>query len=636
LELDNPSAPFCTVTSDTTDGAGNAAGTTINGSSSLSSVDDYYNGYKVVITSGICKGESRTITDYNGSTNTLTVNPAFSDIIDSSVTFKINQPLSDTNNAVSSWTVYVVENEGDNTEGTLTLALLSTNPNATAVASSSSFVSVAFKAIAAGDEDIEVIFDDANNRMTKMIDNDGEEHIPHVAGAAHVRTSSTTTAVISGTVELQSYAGVTYPQMTFELRKPGVYGHYSGYTSPEDEDSETIGIQLTPGNDGSFTLTEVPAGKYFLTAKAPHYLRGQNDDATPLEVRPGETIEDVMIHGYSDANSDGDYADSGEEYNYLLAGDTDSSTYAEDNAVTAYDVTNLVNNYGDGGDTTVADIDGDGDVDIVDFKLISNNWGINAIKPTSGAAGVSNSAPAAYAEGIVEILGLPEHAIYLGDEIEVQVAVRTDLDAIGFGLDVEFDADKVKLSQVQEGDFFAGKTLFVNKELTVGNAAQSHSADRKLSIGSATFDKASHEGTLVSFRLVPTAIGNLTLKLNDGKLISTDEVVKFAQQSVIKVLGRPMKFELLQNYPNPFNPETWIPFALKRDADVRIRIYNISGQLVRTLNLGQKPAEHYITKDKAAYWDGRNAIGERVASGIYFYQIQAGKFNDTKRMVILK
>ena len=635
LELDNPGAPFCTVTTDTTDVAGNTAGTTINGSSSLSSVDDYYNDYKVVITSGVCKGESRTISDYDSSTNTLTVNPAFSDRIDSSVTFEINQPLSDTNNSVSSWTVYVVENDGDNTAGTLTLALLSTNPNATAIASSSRFVSVAFKAIAAGDEDMEVIFDDVNSRMTRMIDDDGEEHIPHVAGSTHVRTSSTTTSSISGTVELQSYAGTTYPQMTFELRKPGVYGHYSGYTSPEDEDSETIGIQLTPANDGSFTLTQVPAGKYFLTAKAPHYLRGQNDDATPLEVRPGQTIEDVTIKGYNDANSDGDYADSGEEYDYLLAGDTNSSTYAEDNAVTAYDVTNLVNNYGEGGDTTVADIDGDGDVDIVDFKLISNNWGVCAIKPTSGAAGVNNSAPAASADGVVEIIGLA-NAIYLGDEIEVQIAVNADVDATGFGLDLEFDADKVKLSQVQEGDFFAGKTLFVNKELALGSSAQSRTADRKLSIRSATFDKASQRGILVRFKLTPTAIGNLTLTLKNGQLIGRDDVVNFTQKTVVEVIGRPTKSELLQNYPNPFNPETWIPFALKQDADVKIRIYNVSGQLVRTLNLGQKRAEHYITKDKAAYWNGRNAIGERVASGIYFYQIQAGKFNDVKRMVILK
>ena len=97
---------------------------------------------------------------------------------------------------------------------------------------------------------------------------------------------------------------------------------------------------------------------------------------------------------------------------------------------------------------------------------------------------------------------------------------------------------------------------------------------------------------------------------------------------------KPGEFTLLQNYPNSFNPDTWIPYHLAQDVNVTIRIYSVSGELIKTLDLGHRPAGFYITKDKAAYWDGKNEAGEQVASGIYFYTIQAGEFAATKKMVI--
>jgi hypothetical protein len=93
---------------------------------------------------------------------------------------------------------------------------------------------------------------------------------------------------------------------------------------------------------------------------------------------------------------------------------------------------------------------------------------------------------------------------------------------------------------------------------------------------------------------------------------------------------------LLQNYPNPFNPETWIPFSLSNKAHVKIEIFNITGQLIRTLDLGVKEAGKYISRERAAYWDGLNDGGDEVASGVYFYRIVAGEFVSTKKMVVLK
>ena len=98
----------------------------------------------------------------------------------------------------------------------------------------------------------------------------------------------------------------------------------------------------------------------------------------------------------------------------------------------------------------------------------------------------------------------------------------------------------------------------------------------------------------------------------------------------------PTETELLRNYPNPFNPETWIPYRLAEDAFVTLTIYNGSGQVVRTLDIGHQAASVYESRSKAAYWDGRNEVGETVASGLYFYTLTAGDFSATRKMLILK
>ncbi|RKU27374.1 hypothetical protein C6497_11540 [Candidatus Poribacteria bacterium] len=98
----------------------------------------------------------------------------------------------------------------------------------------------------------------------------------------------------------------------------------------------------------------------------------------------------------------------------------------------------------------------------------------------------------------------------------------------------------------------------------------------------------------------------------------------------------PKSSALLNNYPNPFNPETWIPYQLSKQANVSIYIYSSDGHLVRTLNIGNQSGGVYLSRNKAAYWDGNNDIGESVASGVYFYTLSAGEFSATRRMVIQK
>ena len=103
--------------------------------------------------------------------------------------------------------------------------------------------------------------------------------------------------------------------------------------------------------------------------------------------------------------------------------------------------------------------------------------------------------------------------------------------------------------------------------------------------------------------------------------------------TVLPVIKKNM---LLQSYPNPFNPDVWIPYELEKESTVSIEIYNAAGQLVHTSHLGTQPRGRYINKEKAAYWDGKNRLGELAVSGLYFYVLKAGNFTATRKMVIVK
>ena len=98
----------------------------------------------------------------------------------------------------------------------------------------------------------------------------------------------------------------------------------------------------------------------------------------------------------------------------------------------------------------------------------------------------------------------------------------------------------------------------------------------------------------------------------------------------------PEETALLPNYPNPFNPETWIPYQLAKDAEVNIHIHSSNGQLIRTLQLANKIAGIYDRPNRAVHWDGKNEIGEPVASGVYYYTLTVGSLTETRRMVIRK
>ncbi|MAE18485.1 hypothetical protein CMK12_06060, partial [Candidatus Poribacteria bacterium] len=119
---------------------------------------------------------------------------------------------------------------------------------------------------------------------------------------------------------------------------------------------------------------------------------------------------------------------------------------------------------------------------------------------------------------------------------------------------------------------------------------------------------------------------NITARDTEAGLVQVD----------LRLNPIPSATRLLPNYPNPFNPETWIPFQLHQSSLVSIQIYDASGLQIRRLELGLLPAGLYHTTDRAVYWNGLNKVGEQVASGIYFYQLEVDGYRQTRKMVILK
>ena len=145
--------------------------------------------------------------------------------------------------------------------------------------------------------------------------------------------------------------------------------------------------------------------------------------------------------------------------------------------------------------------------------------------------------------------------------------------------------------------------------------------------------------TLLGMKLSAVEIDRLQAQID--LLIATGDRSPAAMKTLIYLqqllaMARPEKTQLLANYPNPFNPETWIPYELATDTDVRLTIYNTHGVVVRVLPLGHQSAGYYTDRERAAYWDGRNALGEQVASGIYFYQLETDEISSLRKMVILK
>ena len=263
----------------------------------------------------------------------------------------------------------------------------------------------------------------------------------------------------------------------------------------------------------------------------------------------------------------------------------------------------------------------------------------NAVTLASTAfVGVSNG-DGTLATLLFEVVSVKDSAITITD------ALLSDIDGKGFIPHVE-NAEVTKPKIRKEDINGDGKVNILDLVLVASKFGESGTADVN---GDGTVD-------ILDLVLVAKAFGDVPAAPTSARELTAAHVQQWLHlaKKEVKVASRPSYARgivvleqlhkslipkataLLANYPNPFNPETWIPYHLAKGSDVQITIYNAAGNVVRTLTLGHQSKGYYTDRSRAAYWNGRNTIGECVASGVYFYQLQADIVSSPRKMLILK
>ena len=246
--------------------------------------------------------------------------------------------------------------------------------------------------------------------------------------------------------------------------------------------------------------------------------------------------------------------------------------------------------------TSNLDVNGDGQVTVIDLAIVALSYGTQVPVGVSLPADVNT-------DGVVDILDL--------------TAVAQGIDAAGGGL------NQLSLWEVEAALLAAAEQV-----AEIGAVAGAP-------MGFGTGQDALSNGI---------AYGNVAAALADARRMTVDDVPLRKGLAVLSELlhllaemgAIPETTTLLPNYPNPFNPETWIPYQLATAADVTLTVYDMRGVAVRQLVLGHQPAGVYQSRGRAAYWNGRNDLGEPVASGVYFYTLTAGDFVATRKLLIAK
>ena len=272
------------------------------------------------------------------------------------------------------------------------------------------------------------------------------------------------------------------------------------------------------------------------------------------------------------------------------------------------------------------DVSGNGTISAYDASLILQ-FIVGLIDIFPADASPNSSTPRNYS------ISVPHLTITTGSRINVPITINDASGVTSGGIALRYDPNVLRAVNVFTSDMLSGY-YWESKIKRKGEVRIAFAGPQTLSGESALF--------YIEFEVLSNNdYGVSPLILDIAQLSENLNITKV--NGSITIL--PPESKLLQNYPNPFNPETWIPFQLNKDADVVIKIYNIRGDLVRILDLRHRSAGFYMMKGKAAHWDGYSESGKRVASGVYFYQLQvreaipsigAGNFSAVRKMTIIK
>ncbi len=283
---------------------------------------------------------------------------------------------------------------------------------------------------------------------------------------------------------------------------------------------------------------------------------------------------------------------------------------------------------GDDNYNAQADVNDDGMVDVADFLEFITSFGRTAVGPATK--------PLVLAPGINEnaefSLSLGSERVVAGEMVAVDVSLANVAALMGYGFALNYETDKFEFVSVAPADedllkSTGGETLFhhvvADGQVTVANGLYNGTA-------------VSGGGGVVQFvfRVLREFEDNARFEIADGVVFDPSQLSNPAVVAgVLELQSTPREFALHQNFPNPFNPDTTIKYDLAESADVTLQIYNVLGQVVRTLVVSEaQNAGRYQIR-----WNGMDDRGVPVSSGIYFYQISAdGKFSDVRKLMLLK
>ena len=416
-------------------------------------------------------------------------------------------------------------------------------------------------------------------------------------------------STVSGNLVLEGRQDMT-SQVDFFLRRWGDYAEFVDdiFALANDVDQARDGVQVDVSADGSFILTEVPAGRWDLHARLGGYLEGW---VPGLELFPAQEVEGVLPA--SPGSGERPRILGGDVAGYLA---TDGSV-VQDNEVTLADWDYVAAFFGlqavVGEGSEHADITGDGEVNIQDLSLVGANF------RRTGPAPVYKLAEATDGPS-VDWLG-PGEEVSLGEVVEFVVVGDGMANIRAYELDLTFDPAQWQwvagganvgsgLMQVQRRD---------HNRLLIGASVVGRDKDMQA------------VGTLLRWRLQALRERAEAPALQRARLVNRDH--RISDVAIGGLLpSRPTAFALEQNTPNPFNPETSIDFSVPTGGrQVRLEIFDILGQRVAVLFDGEMAAgKHRL------HWRGLDREGRPVASGIYIYRLQSGALRMAKRMVLVR
>ena len=250
--------------------------------------------------------------------------------------------------------------------------------------------------------------------------------------------------------------------------------------------------------------------------------------------------------------------------------------------------------------------------------------GVCCVLATSLAAATRDTVRITPAQTTPAAVG--EHVVF-----NVDIASQQPIDAYQFTL--TFDPTALRYVSSTNGDYlpdaFVAPAQVKASQVTLAAVSLSGSNTGEGALASLTFEVLSQQTS-------PLTLSEVLLPVTTGGLAELQVIHSTTGATLSELRQTVQETAVLPNYPNPFNPETWIPYQLAAPAEVTLCIYSMQGALVRELALGYQAAGAYQHRSRAAYWDGKNALGETVASGVYFYTFTAGDFSATGKMLIMK